>query len=165
MSALTIRPATAADLPAVLALYAQPGMDDGAMLTLDDAKALFARFARYPDYVLYVAEDAAAVVGTFALLVMDNLGHMGAPSAIVEDVVVDPTRQGLGIGAQMMRFAMAKAAEKGCYKLVLSSNAKRERAHAFYETLGFRRHGVSMHVDLAREGATMPAPLATEAAR
>ncbi len=165
MSALTIRPATEADLPAVLGLYAQPGMDDGAMLPLDDAKALFARFARYPDYVLYVAEHEAAVVGTFALLVMDNLGHMGAPSAIVEDVVVDPGQQGLGIGAQMMRFAMAKAAEKGCYKLVLSSNAKRERAHAFYEKLGFRRHGVSMHVDLTPEGAAMPETRATEAAQ
>lgn len=164
MSALTIRPATEADLPAVLGLYAQPGMDDGAMLPLNEAKALFARFARYPDYVLYVAEHAGAVVGTFALLVMDNLGHMGAPSAIVEDVVVDPDRQGLGIGAQMMRFAMAQAAAKGCYKLVLSSNAKRVRAHEFYENLGFRRHGVSMHVDLTPEGAAME-PLSTEAAR
>lgn len=164
MSALTIRPATETDLPAVLGLYAQPGMDDGAMLPLDDAKALFARFSRYPDYVLYVAEYEAVVVGTFALLVMDNLGHMGAPSAIVEDVVVDPGQQGLGIGAQMMRFAMAKAAEKGCYKLVLSSNAKRERAHAFYEKLGFRRHGVSMHVDLAPTPAQRQ-PETSEAAR
>lgn len=162
MSTLTIRPALEADLPAVLGLYAQPGMDDGAMLPLAEAQALFARFARYPDYVLYVAEHDAKVVGTFALLVMDNLGHMGAPSAIVEDVVVDPDQQGLGIGAQMMRFAMAKAAEKGCYKLVLSSNAKRVRAHEFYEKLGFRRHGISMHVDLTPAGAE---PLSAETAQ
>ncbi len=164
MSALTIRPATEADLPAVLALYAQPGMDDGAMLPLDEAKALFARFARYPDYVLYVAASDGAVVGTYALLVMDNLGHMGAPSAIVEDVVVDPARQGLGVGQEMMRVAMAQAAAKGCYKLVLSSNAKRERAHAFYEKLGFRRHGVSMHVDLVPAPAQRQ-PEPSEAAR
>lgn len=153
MSALLIRPATEADLPAVLALYAQPGMDDGATLPLEAAKALFAKFARYPDYVLYVAEEAGAVAGTFALLVMDNLGHLGAPSAIIEDVVVDPAWQGGGIGSQMLRFAMAKAAEKGCYKLVLSSNAKRVRAHEFYEKLGFVRHGVSLHVDLVAPSA------------
>ena len=156
MSGLLIRPACEDDLPGVLALYAQPGMDDGRTLSLADARALFARFARYPDYVLYVAEDAGTVVGTFALLVMDNLGHMGAPSAVIEDVVVAPERQGSGVGGAMMRFAMAKASEKGCYKLVLSSNAKRVKAHQFYENLGFRRHGVSLHVDLepaAREAA------------
>ena len=51
------------------------------------------RFADYPDYTLYVAEQAGDVVGSFALLVMDNLGHLGAPSAIVEDVVVAPALQ------------------------------------------------------------------------
>ena len=31
---------------------------------------------------------------------------------------------------------------------MLSSNAKRERAHAFYESLGFERHGFSFRVNL-----------------
>ncbi|MGU3495778.1 GNAT family N-acetyltransferase [Xanthobacteraceae bacterium A53D] len=156
MSEPSIRPATAHDLSAIMALYAQPGMDDGKVLPLDEAKAIFARFARYPDYVLYVAEDGAEIVGTFALLVMDNLGHLGAPSAIVEDVVVSPARQGSGVGGVMMRFAMRKAAGKGCYKLVLSSNAKRVKAHQFYENLGFRRHGLSLHVDLTPTGEAIP---------
>lgn len=143
---LIIRPATSADLPGVLALCAQPGMDDGRVLPLEDAEAVFARFARYPDYTLYVAATGGKTVGTFALLVMDNLGHLGTPSAVVEDVVVDPTLQGRGIGQKMMAFAIDRAREKRCYKLVLSSNAKRERAHAFYEQLGFERHGYSFRI-------------------
>ncbi len=143
---LIIRKAAAADLPGVLALYAQPGMDDGRVLPIQDAEAIFARFAHYPDYTLYVVEVDRQIVGTFALLVMDNLGHLGAPSAVVEDVVVDPACQGRGIGQQMMQFALDKARDKGCYKLVLSSNAKRERAHAFYDSLGFERHGYSFRV-------------------
>ena len=143
---LTIREATRADLPCALALYAQPELDNGHVLPLQDAESLFARFAQYPDYKLYVAEQDRQIVGTFALLIMDNLGHLGAPSAIVEDVVVDPALHGNGIGQAMMRFAMARAHEKNCYKLVLSSNAKRERAHAFYEQLGFERHGYSFRV-------------------
>ena len=143
---LAIRSAAASDLPGVLALYAQPGMDDGRVLPLQDAEAIFARFARYPDYTLYVAESDGQIVGTFALLIMDNLGHLGAPSAVIEDVVVDPICQGRGIGAQMMAFAIDRAREKRCYKLVLSSNAKRERAHAFYEQLGFERHGYSFRI-------------------
>jgi GNAT superfamily N-acetyltransferase len=149
-ASVQVRKATAADIPGVLALYAQPDLDDGKVLPVDQAVALFERFARYPDYTLYVAELDHEIVGTFALLVMDNLGHLGAPSGIVEDVVVAPARQGNGIGATMMRFARERCRQKGCYKLVLSSNAKRKRAHAFYESLGFERHGYSFHVDLDR---------------
>jgi GNAT superfamily N-acetyltransferase len=148
-----IRTATAADIAGVLALYAQPGLDDGKVLPLDEAVSLFAKFARYPDYTLYVAEQDGEVVGTFALLIMDNLGHLGTPSGIVEDVVVAPQRQGNGIGAQMMQFAFERCREKGCYKLVLSSNAKRVRAHAFYESLGFERHGYSFRVNIERGSA------------
>jgi GNAT superfamily N-acetyltransferase len=145
-----VRPASAADVAGVLALYAQPDLDDGNVLPIDQAVALFERFGRYPDYTLFVAEQDHAIVGSFALLVMDNLGHLGAPSGIVEDVVVAPARQSDGIGAAMMRFAMERCREKGCYKLVLSSNAKRVRAHAFYESLGFERHGFSFRIDLER---------------
>jgi len=48
----------------------------------------------------------------------------------------------------MMHHAMAFAREAGCYKLVLSSNQKRERAHAFYESLGFQRHGFSFSIEI-----------------
>jgi len=148
---LLIREATDDDLPAVLALYAQPGMDDGQVLTLAKARALLARFRQYPSYRLWVACDPAQgdeVVGTYALLIMDNLAHRGTPSAIVEDVVVSATRQGQGIGRHMMQHAQDQARQGTCYKLVLSSNQKRERAHAFYESLGFQRHGFSFVIGL-----------------
>jgi GNAT superfamily N-acetyltransferase len=123
------------------------------VLPLETAKRLWQRFADYPDYTLYVAERAADIVGSFALLVMHNLGHLGAPSAIVEDVVVAPAFQRHGIGKAMMQFALDRCREKGCYKLMLSSNAKREDAHAFYESLGFVRHGFSFRIDLAEPGS------------
>lgn len=145
---LAIRPAQRADLPGVLALYAQPALDNGVVLDVKDAEEIFARFARYPDYTLYVAEHDKQIVGSFALLIMDNLGHLGAPSAIVEDVVVDPALHGNGIGQAMMRFAADTARDKHCYKLVLSSNAKREAAHKFYDGLGFERHGISFRLRL-----------------
>jgi len=150
---IIVRAARDADLPAVLALYAQPGVDDGAMLSLAEARDILARFARYPDYRLLVAERDGRVVGTYALLVMDNLGHLGAPSAIVEGVMVDPATQGQGIGRAMMRHAMREAERRGCYKLVLSSNLKRDRAHAFYEGLGFEQHGLSFCVTQAAMSA------------
>jgi GNAT superfamily N-acetyltransferase len=143
---LKIRVASPDDLEEVLRLYAQPDFDDGKVLPLEEAKALYARFLDYPDYCIYLAEVDGRVVGTFALLIMLNLGHCGAPSAIIEDVVVDPELQGRGFGRDMMLAAMDMARARNCYKLVLSSNARRVRAHAFYESLGFQRHGLSFHV-------------------
>ena len=47
------------------------------------------------------------------------------------------------------KLSMKDPGAKRAYKLVLSSNAKRERAHAFYESLGFERHGVSFRLNLS----------------
>ena len=144
-----IRKAAESDLPAVLRLYAQPGMDNGRVLTTDVAAKILRRMSAYPEYAVYVATaDNGSVVGTFALLVMDNLAHMGAPSAVVEDVCVDERLRGQGIGRAMMHFAMEFARQRGCYKLALSSNVARESAHAFYRSLGFEQHGLSFHVPL-----------------
>lgn len=142
----TLRPALASDLPAVLRLYARPAIDDGDVLPLADAQRIWERMASYPNYKSYVAVQGERVVGTFALLIMDNLGHLGAPSAVVEDVAVAPACQGHGIGKAMMRHAIILAAESGCYKLALSSNLKREKAHAFYDALDFERHGYSFRI-------------------
>lgn len=145
---LSCRKAEKKDLPEILRLYSQPEMDNGGILPLSQAEEIFERIQAYPNYHLFVALDQEKIVGTFALLIMDNLGHLGAPSAIIEDVVVDPDYQGKGIGKRMMKYALELAEQEGCYKAVLSSDAKRKQAHLFYESLGFTRHGTSFRLPL-----------------
>lgn len=144
---MDIREATVDDLPAILALYAQPALDNGRCLTVNQAAAIFRTMQSYPCYKLFVAEQDERVVGTFALMIMENLGHQGAPSGLVEDVAVDPSCQRQGIGRAMLDFAMARCRDAGCYKMALSANRIRTRAHAFYESLGFVRHGYSFVVE------------------
>ncbi len=144
---LTCREIDETDLPAVLALYAQLGEDDGRVLSAEEAQTIYRRMRAYPDYRIYLAEQDGRAVGTFALLVMDNLGHLGARSAVLEDVVVDSRLRGAGIGTKMMDFANRLCLDKGCYKMTFSSNRNREAAHRFYESLGFRRHGISFYID------------------
>jgi GNAT superfamily N-acetyltransferase len=139
---ILIRPAAESDLPGVLNLY-QTALEDPVVLSSEAALATFRKMQQYPDYTLYVAESGQEIVGTFALLIMDNLGHNGAKSGIVEDVAVLPEFQGRGIGREMMAFALNVCRQKQCYKMALSSNLRRTRTHAFYESLGFTRHGFS----------------------
>jgi GNAT superfamily N-acetyltransferase len=143
-----IRRATESDLAAIVRLHNQLDAD-AAQISDSDAQRIFARINTYPDYAIYAAErDDGRIAGTFGLLVIDKLAHNGKPSGIVEDVVVDESLRGHGIGREMMRFAMEYCRARGCYKLALSSNLKRTEAHGFYETLGFRKHGFSYVVDL-----------------
>lgn len=145
---LSFREIARSDLPAVLALYAQLGQDDGTVLSLPRAEALWEEMLRHPDHRIWIAEEEGRVVGTFSFLRMVNLAHRGAPSAVLEDVVVDGSCRGRGVGRTMLAHAMALARSKGCYKLALSSNGARRDAHRFYDNLGFRRHGISFHVEL-----------------
>ncbi len=146
---LVFRVGTKADLPTVMDLYAQTGLDRGDQISPLEAEKIFDRMSDYPDYKLYVTLYQGKIVGTLTLLIIDNLVHKGSPSGVIEDVAVDPNYQSLGIGSFMVRHALVIAGEKQCYKVMLSSNMRRERAHAFYESLNFERHGYSFRADLS----------------
>lgn len=152
MPEVMIREAAEGDLPAILTLYAQPDMDSGEVLDLLDAQRMFQRIHTYPNYRVFVAEHEGVIIGTFALLIMDNLAHLGARTGIVEDVVVSSTWQRRGVGKQMMQYAIVRCREYQCYKLMLSSNLKRRDAHRFYESLCFKPHGYSYVVDFENDG-------------
>ncbi|MEM6254901.1 MAG: GNAT family N-acetyltransferase [Cyanobacteria bacterium P01_D01_bin.156] len=145
---LTIRLGTVEDLPQVLEIYNHSGLEHSAILALTDIEQWFSKIQTYPRYTLWVACLAERIVGTFALLIMDNLVHHSSPSGIVEAVGVAPELQGQGIGRQMMTVAMDQCRAAGCYKLTISTNLRRKAAHVFYESLGFTQHGYSYQVEL-----------------
>ena len=147
----SVRRATVDDLPRVIELYRELNAED--VYNLDAVRAIFARMADYPDYALYVAEAEGETLGTFTLLVMENLTHNGSRIAIIEAVAVAGEAQGRGIGRAMMRGALDLAREKGCYKASLSTRLAREKAHSFYEGLGFKKHGFSFYTELEQASA------------
>ncbi|HTS63325.1 MAG TPA: GNAT family N-acetyltransferase [Candidatus Acidoferrales bacterium] len=150
---LEIRDAMDDDLPGVLRVLADSGIDGGQSFEVEDARAHLARIRAWPNFRLFAVVSGGEVVGTYALLIMDKLGKRGTPAGVVEDVAVAPAHQGKGIGRAMMAHALEECRKAGCYKLALSSNMKRADAHRFYESLGFTRHGYSFAVFLqARRG-------------
>jgi len=146
MTALVIRQATREDAAAIVALFAAAGLDAGETFSDDEATRHFDVFARYPNFRVFVAICEGEIVGAYELLIMDNLAKRGKRSGIVEDVAVSPQHQGHGIGRALMEHARNECRRAGCYKLTLSSALGREAAHAFYDALGFARHGVSFLV-------------------
>ena len=142
----SFREASSADIEALLGLYELLEFKPAQSLSLQAARVRFERYQEYPNSQIYVAELGEAIVGTFALIIVDSVAHSGKPFAVVEDVVVSQDCQGRGIGKRMMEFAMCRCKEFGCYKLTLSSHLKRQKAHSFYESLGFEKHGFSFFI-------------------
>jgi GNAT superfamily N-acetyltransferase len=148
MGTMSIRKAVREDVESVLRIYSTAGIESERPFTLEEALQHFEVFRRYPSYSIYVVEVDGAIVATYALLLMDNLAKRGKKSGIVEDVAVSPDHQGQGIGRAMMEHAMQQCRDVGCHKMVLSSGLQRTKAHDFYDSTGFERHGFSFRVVL-----------------
>jgi GNAT superfamily N-acetyltransferase len=144
---LTFSVAGEAELDTLFGLYADLGGDESPLERARLATA-FGEVRANPYADVWLAQHDGTTVGTFILFILPALGARCRPLAIVEDVVVDERRRGQGIGRVMMEFAMQRAREANCYKLMLSSNERRTAAHAFYESLGFKRHGYSFLLEL-----------------
>ena len=148
MEDILIREAHEQDVARILELYREAGIEAETGFTPQEARVHMALFLRYPSFRVFVAEVQGEVVGTYELLIMDNLAKRGRRSGVVEDIAVSPRLQGRGMGRAMMLHAQEQCRQAGCYKLVLSSGLKRTGAHDFYDATGFKKHGYSFRVDV-----------------
>lgn len=136
---LILRDATAADLPAIVAMLA----DDKLGSTREDPEdlapylAAFAELEADPNQRLIVAERDGVAVGTFQLTFIPGVAQRGLKRATIESVRVATAERGSGLGTQMMRWAIDESRQAGCGQVQLTSNAERPDAHRFYERLGF----------------------------
>jgi GNAT superfamily N-acetyltransferase len=80
------------------------------------------------------------------LYVMTNDLH-DAPFGLLEDVFVDESQRGSGIGTALVREVITAARDLGCYKLIATSRTSRPKVHDLYERLGFEEHGVEFRLN------------------
>lgn len=134
MSDLIIRPCTLADFPQVRPLLGQlwavKDVTDPAM------RAVFEQVL--PQRAYFCAEREGRIVGFGGLSFSQKLVFSG-PVAYVEELVVDESCRGQGIGRRMMDTFRTAAAERGCEWFELDSALHRKEAHRFYETYGMEK--------------------------
>ncbi|MBD2312728.1 GNAT family N-acetyltransferase [Desertifilum sp. FACHB-1129] len=143
---LQFRLCTQNDLPILQVLLSE--LDSELQLSEGQMQAIFERICQIPNYHYYLAQLAGEPVGCFSLLIVPTFLRNGACEALLDSVVVLPPYRGQGIGRTMMQEVARICREAGCYKITLSSNLKRDRAHQFYQNLGFEQHGWSFSLDL-----------------
>ncbi|MDB6123069.1 MAG: family acetyltransferase [Pedosphaera sp.] len=97
---------------------------------------------------LIVAENDGAIVGVLQLTFIPYLTYQGSWRALIENVRVAANVRGRDIGSALMRWAIARAEERGCRLVQLTTDKSRTHAKRFYEKLGFHATHEGMKLSL-----------------
>lgn len=131
---VSIREVTLRDFDQVFGLLKQ--LWAGRDLDYADMKKVFDHNLNAPDHFYIVAHSGPQIVGYCSLMVKHNLWQQGLLGN-VNEMVVEENYRGKGIGKKLMERIIQIAREQNCKCLELESSFHREKAHAFYEELGF----------------------------
>ena len=124
------------DFDDILRLYRQLQPTDPVLRDGSDAAA-FAQILDSPGLHLFVLEADGAVVATTYLNVIPNITRSASPYAVIENVVVEETVRGTGLGRRIMDGTLRAAWEAGCYKAMLLTGSRQAATHEFYKACGF----------------------------
>ena len=112
----------------------------------------------YPLMELHLQEITAAAkkitlmqegkeIARVSLYFIRNELH-SSPYALMEDLLVQESFRGQGIGTKMIHAAIEEAKKAGCYKLLATSRYGREPVHQLYQKLGFQDYGKEFRLNL-----------------
>ena len=100
-----------------------------------------------PNSVLFIAEldgddDVRSVVGSV------TLAFYRIPTGLkawIEDVVVDESARGLGVGEALNVAAIDESRQRGAKNVSLTSRSSREAANRLYQRLGFEPYETNLY--------------------
>lgn len=128
---ITIRAAAPADVFALARLAGQLGY----RATPEEISQRLAAEEEDSRHALFVAESGGAVIAWMGLA--EERSFLHETRVEIHGLVVDEAHRGAAIGARMVERAEQWARERGWRLMLVRSNVIRDRAHSFYERLGY----------------------------
>lgn len=137
---LILRPAVAADAPAIIALVDKIYREYGDRVCLDDAdRDLLNAHKHYAqlggEFVVLAANQQ--VVGIHAVVPLSQQPGV----CTFRRLYLDAALRGQGSGARLMQWAIERAQAMGFRRVEFWSDTRFSRAHRFFARLGFERDG------------------------
>lgn len=86
---------------------------------------------------LIVACEGNEVIGVQQITFTPFITHQGGWRATIEGVRTSARVRGMGIGTELIKWAIKRAGERGCHLVQLTTDKQRPDALRFYEKLGF----------------------------
>ena len=138
----TIRPATPADLPAILEIYNHAVVHTTASydlepVTLQDRQEWFAARERAGFPVFVAVGEGGEVLGFASYGTFRT--KPGYNGTVEHSVYIRDGRRGAGLGQALMRRLIAEARAQGLHVMLGSVDADNAASVAFHERLGFRQ--------------------------
>ncbi|HET7207723.1 MAG TPA: GNAT family N-acetyltransferase [Terriglobales bacterium] len=126
------------DFPHVIELLHQlwPSIE----LDVDRLRAAFRRGLQGKAQRYLCAEDDGRVLGFCSLTLKNSLWQQGF-LAHIDELVVDESVRGRGIGTELLVAAIEVAKRQNASRIELDSGFHRTSAHRFYEQRGFQNRG------------------------
>jgi ribosomal protein S18 acetylase RimI-like enzyme len=133
-----VRPATPADVPALLRLKRQLAIQEGAEFALRATGSDWRRdgFGPQAQFTAFVAEQAGVIVGMVTASERYYTSWAGS-TLYIQDIYVDPACRGRGIGAALLGCVAALARERGS-PLVELTVRNDNPARSLYGRVGFQ---------------------------
>lgn len=91
----------------------------------------------------FVIECNGSVVGTATLILEPKIIHNFSSVGHIEDVVIDKSARGLGLGKKLIKYILLYAKEQGAYKVILDCDAEHGLVK-FYSSCGLRKSNIQM---------------------
>ncbi len=160
----TVRPMTAADLPAAARLAGKLvrmhyELDPLRYLHLPDPEAGYARYfageLKSDRVALLVAErtsDEAIVGYAYGRIEPRSYNELLDTCGKLHDVLVDESARGHGLGEQLVREVVRRLTERGAPRVILLTAVQNEAAQHLFEKLGFR----TTMLEMTREAEPKP---------
>jgi GNAT superfamily N-acetyltransferase len=96
-----------------------------------------AQVANDPNTALLICECAGHACGTALVSLCADVMFNSQPFAVVENVVIDESARGQGVGTALFQHIESFCRDAECSKIMLLSAFGREDAHRFFERMGF----------------------------
>jgi ribosomal protein S18 acetylase RimI-like enzyme len=102
-------------------------------------------------YQVLLAEDEGQVVGLLGLSFRHTLFHP-APSALIDELVVERGHHRRGVGRQLIAEAIERCRAAGCCEIEVSTERSNEVAQEFYRRHGFSHEAVLFELEFEENG-------------
>lgn len=135
--ALTLRLADATDVPTILAfIRALADYEKLLDMVVADEASLHQTLFGPTRYAEVVIADYQGTPAGFALFFHNYSTFLAKPGIYLEDLFVDPSLRGKGIGKALITYLATLAVERGCGRLEWSVLDWNQPAIDFYQSLG-----------------------------
>jgi ribosomal protein S18 acetylase RimI-like enzyme len=151
---MRIRQATIDDSAVIAQLMTQlmevSGYED-RQVSPEQIEESLRKMANSDAYQVLLAKDEGQVAGLLSLSFRHTLFH-SAPTALIDELVVEQGHRRRGVGRQLVAEAIERCRAAGCCEIEVSTERSNEAAQKFYRQHGFSHEAVLFELEFEEDG-------------